>query len=268
MVSMTNLEASRYKKVLIYGPPKSGKTEAVGRLAERYNLTYFDLENGRDTLFKLPAEWKDRINIVRIPDTRDFSMAAETCLKVIRGPASTICWEHGKVSCPQCQDLKTKEAKNGAVLTEVCLQDAGKEDIWVFDSLTQLTNSIIANITKNKPDDYKLEWDDWGRVGVVMDKFLSHVQNWEKNIICISHENAVEMPDKSEKLVPVAGTRNFSRNSAKYFGEVVYCEIVNKKHRLASSTVYKQNVVTGSRTGASLESSTESKLLELFDMTA
>lgn len=265
MVDMTLLEESKFKKVLIYGPPKSGKTEAVGRLAEKYNLTYFDLENGRDTLFKLPEEWRKRINMVRIPDTRDFSMAAETCLKVIRGAPSTICWEHGKVSCPNCQDLKTKEPKEGAILTEVCLRDSGKEDIWVFDSLTQLTNSVIANITKNKPDDYKLEWDDWGRVGVIMDKFLSHVQNWERNIICISHENSVEMPDKSEKLVPVAGTRNFSRNSAKYFGEVVHAEVLNKKHRLASSTTYKNNVVTGSRAGKTLESSEDAKLLDLFE---
>ena len=32
----------------------------VGRLAERYNLLYFDLENGFETLLKLPQEWKDR----------------------------------------------------------------------------------------------------------------------------------------------------------------------------------------------------------------
>lgn len=264
MVDMTMLEESVFKKILVYGPPKSGKTEAVGRLAEKYNLVYFDLENGRDTLFKFPAEWKKRINMVRIPDTRDFPIASETCLKVVRGAPCTICWEHGKVSCPQCQDLKTKEAKNGAWLTEVCLKDAGLEDIWVFDSLTQLTNSFIANITRNKPDDYKLDWDDWAKVGVLMDTFLSHIQNWEKNIICISHENMVEMNDGNDKIVPVAGTRNFSRNSAKYYGEVVYCEVINKKHRVGSSTVYKNNVVTGSRAGKSIENMEVPSLLELF----
>jgi len=264
MAKLTTVEQSPYKKVLLYGPPKSGKTEAAGKLAEKYNLVYVDMENGRDTLFKLPKEWKDRIDVVRIPDTRDFPMAIETCLKIIRGADCDICWEHGKINCPRCTDIKTKVPKEGTVISNVCMEKLSQADIIVFDSLTQLTNSIIANITKGKPDDYKLERDDWANAGKLMDIFLSCVQNWEKNILCISHEMPVEMNDGSEKIVPVAGTRNFSRNSAKYFGEVVYCEVSNKKHKLASSTTYRNNIVTGSRAGVALESKEVPSLLELF----
>jgi len=264
MAKLNTMEADKTKRVLVYGPPKSGKTELVGRLAEEMNLIWFDLENGIDTLFKMPVEWQSRIEAVKIPDTRGYPIAIETCLKVIRGDEVVICEEHGKVGCPNCVDIKTKTPKPGKEVTRVCLRELGTNDVVVFDSLTQLTNSAIANITRNKPDDYKLNYDDWGNLGKVLDTFLSYVQNAPFNVVCISHENAVEMNDGKEKLVPTAGTRNFSRNSAKYFGEVIYCEVVNKTHKFASSTLYKNNVLTGSRAGKKLEESKEPKLLEVF----
>ena len=98
-----------------------------------------------------------------------------------------------------------------------------------------------------------------------MDMFLSYVQQAPYNIVCISHETEVEMEDGKSKLVPTAGTRNFSRNTAKYFDEVVYCEVKNKKHVAASSTTYANNVLTGSRTGNVLESKPgEASLVSIF----
>lgn len=264
MAKLSNMHASKTKRALVYGPPKSGKTELVGNLAEEFELVWFDLENGSDTLLKMPDSWKERVEVIKLPDTRGYPIAIETCLKVIKGDEVFICAEHGKASCPKCMDIKTKAAKDGGEITRVCLKELGPKQAVVFDSLTQLTNSAIANITRNKPDDYKLTYDDWGNLGKVLDTFLSYVQNAPYNVICISHENAVEMQDGKEKLVPTAGTRNFSRNSAKYFGEVVYCEVANKKHKFASSTTYKNNVLTGSRAGKAMEDKEGSKLLELW----
>jgi hypothetical protein len=98
-----------------------------------------------------------------------------------------------------------------------------------------------------------------------MDTFLSYVQQAPFNIVCISHETEVEMEDGKQKLVPTAGTRNFSRNTAKYFDEVVYCEVKNKKHIAASSTTYANNILTGSRTGNTLENKPgEASLVPIF----
>jgi hypothetical protein len=66
------------------------------------------------------------------------------------------------------------------------------------------------------------------------------------------------------KLVPTAGTKAFSRNTAKYFDEVIYCEVKNKKHIAASSTVYNGNILTGSRSGATLETQLEASLIPIF----
>jgi len=209
-------------------------------------------------LLKLPPECHDRIEVISIPDTRGFPIAIETMLKVIKGGPVDICEQHGKVSCSLC---KSKNLPS----TRVELNSLGLDTIVIVDSITQLTNSAIAHITKAQPDDYKMEYDDWANLGKLMDTFLSYVQQAPFNIICISHETEVKMEDGKEKLVPTAGTRNFSRNSAKYFDEVVYCEVKNKKHVAASSTTYANNVLTGSRTGNVLESKPgEASLVSIF----
>ena len=72
------------------------------------------------------------------------------------------------------------------------------------------------------------------------------------------------MEDGKQRLVPTAGTRNFSRNTAKYFDEVIYCEVKNRKHIAASATTYSGNILTGSRSGVILENEASPSLLQIF----
>lgn len=249
--------ANKSHRVLLFGPPKSGKTQLAGQLSAEFNLIWIDLENGVDTLLKLPDEQKERIEVISLPDTRSYPIAIETCLKIVKGTAASICEEHGKVGCAVCK-------AKGLPFVDVEFNKLGSDTVVVFDSLTQLTNSAISNITKNQPEDYKLNYDDWGNLGKLMDTFLSHVQQAPYNIVCISHETEAEMEDGKTKLVPTAGTRAFSRNTAKYFDEVIYCEVKNKKHIAASSTLYNGNILTGSRSGSVLESASEASLIPIF----
>lgn len=257
MAKLTQTVKSKTKRILLFGAPKTGKTELAARLAEKFNILYLGLENGHDTMFKLPLEMQERIEIVALPDSRVYPIGIETMLKVIRGGETKICDEHGKVNCPMC-------VRDGKPITTVELNKLDESWVVIVDSLSQLANSAIAHITKGKPDDYKLQTDDWGNLGKLMDMFLSQVQAARYNIICISHELGVEMQDGKEKLVAVAGTKNFSRNSAKYFGEVIYAELKNKKHVFGSSTSYANNIVTGSRDDFNLEDYEDPKLLYLW----
>ena len=258
-MKLSHKTASKSHRVLLFGPPKSGKTQLAGELSRAFNLIWFDLENGVDTLLKLPLEQQERIEVISLPDTRSFPVAIETCLKAIKGGRGKICEQHGKWNCLTCS--KTPEATPSV---EICLSELPLDTIVVFDSLTQLTNSAIAHITKAQPEDYKLEYDDWANLGKLMDVFLSHVQQAGFHVVCISHETEVKMEDGKDKLVPTAGTRNFSRNTAKYFDEVVYCEVKNKKHAVGSSTTYSGNILTGSRSGTSLESAASASLVPIF----
>lgn len=257
-MKLTNVAPVKAHHVMLFGPPKSGKTELAGKLAEKFNLLWFDLEAGIATLLKLPEEWKERVEVISLPDTRSYPIAIETMLKVIKGAKVSICEKHGKVDCALCKKDTT------AVWNVVELNALGLDTIVVVDSITQLTNSAIAHITKGTDELYKLQTDDWGNLGKLMDIFLSHVQQAPFHIVCISHETEVEMVDGKQKIVPTGGTRNFSRNVAKYFDEVVYCEVKNKQHRAGSSTTYTNNILTGSRTGQVMEKSETPSLIPLF----
>ncbi|WP_411706286.1 AAA family ATPase [Edaphovirga cremea] len=258
MAKLSNLKETKIKHIMMFGPPKSGKTRRAGELAKYKNLIWFDLENGFGTLFQLPQDLQERIEVIHIPDNRGTPMAIETMLKVIKGLKVTICEDHGKVTCPLCTPKEDK------VKVTVELNALDNDTCVVVDSCTQLTNSAIANITKGKPDDYKLEYDDWAHLGKLMDTFFSYVQSAPFNVICISHESEVKMVDKSAKLVPVGGTSNFSRNVAKYFDEVIYCRVVNGKHVMASSTATDNNILTGSRANVDLAKDPNANLIVLW----
>lgn len=250
-----NSPVGNWIHAVVFGKPKTGKTELVGELAEHgFNLHWVDLEAGSKTLINsVSPEAQERIMIYKIPDTREAPMAVETCLKVIRPGSYLICHKHGKIGLPKCP-LCAKDLKAGYDALDNT--KFGMKDILVFDSITQLSASIMAHIGTGKDDTWKPDWDDWNREGNILDTFLGKVQNAPFHVICISHENAVKINDK-ESLVPTAGTRNFSRNSAKYFDEVVYTNIRNLRHEAASSTTYSNSIVTGSRSRTKLEDQKE-----------
>lgn len=256
-MKLTDKKVSSTHRVLVFGAPKTGKSELAGKLAQQFNLLWFDLENGYTTLLKLPREWQERIEIVSIPDTKVFPIAIETMLKVITGARVEICETHGKVSCALCK-------KEPAPFTTVCLNDLSEDTIVVIDSLTQLSNSAMNHLTKNQEELYKPEWSDYRNQGQLLDKFLSQIQQARFNVVCITHETETEMEDGKKKLVPVAGTTSFSRNTAKYFDHVVYCEIKNRAHSFSSSTTASNMVLTGSRTDARIEDDPSHSLLPIF----
>lgn len=256
-MKLSDLPAVTPRRICVYGAPKSGKTQLVSQLSSNFDLLWFDLEQGYNTLRKLPPAMQDRIELVKIPDSKNYPIAVETMLKVVSGAAVEICEAHGKVACAICK-------KDSAPMLLVNLSKLPPTTLLVVDSLTQLANSAMNFITRGKPDDYKVEWDDYRKQGALMERFLSSIQNAPYNLVCITHEAEIEQEDGRKKLMPVSGTSNFSRNTARYFDDVVYCELKNRKHVAASSTIYSNNILTGSRADVSLESSEVPSLLELF----
>jgi len=256
-MKLSDKTVSSIHRVLIYGAPKTGKTELVGNLAEKYKLLWFDTENGYSTLTKLPKAWQDNIELVSIPDTRDFPIAIETLLKVFTGNRVEICEKHGKVACQLCK-------KDNLPVTVVELNALDSDTIVVVDSLTQTAVSAIANITKGKGDDYRYDWEDYRKQGTLMDKLLSNMQQAKYNLCVITHEVETEMEDGRKKIVPAAGTANFSRNTAKYFDHVIFSQVQNKKHAFGSSTTFGVSLVTGSRTDVSIEKEEVPTLLDIF----
>jgi DNA replicative helicase MCM subunit Mcm2 (Cdc46/Mcm family) len=254
-MKLSQTTVNRAIHILLYGGPKVGKSELAGELANHgFKLHWFDLENGSITLVRsIPEEYQESVNLFKIPDTKDFPIAIETILKVIKPGKHRLCDQHGKVECPLC---KPKALTDETItFSEFDNQSLGPKDIVVFDSLTQLSNSAMNHIGKGKDDTWKPEWENYRAQGQMLERFLSSIQNAPYHVIVITHEAGLEVRegDKEEKIIPVGGTRNFARTVAKYFDEVVYMEVKNKIHRAASSTTYSLNVLTGSRSRTAVE---------------
>lgn len=231
--------------VMVYGPPKSGKTELVGQLAASHKLIWLDCEKGGKTLAKLPPELKKNIDYYRIYDTPDAPNAVDTCLRLVTGMAVTFCEEHGKVACGTCSSNKLAKWHT----LELNKLDPS-EYIVVFDSATQITSSAAAKTVKqfNLKPEAKFEFDHWAYQGALLRKFFEYIQNAKFNVVVISHESALKLEDGTDKIVPSAGTENFSRGVAKYFGHIIYCDVVNARHRQAAHTTAYNKILTGSRT--------------------
>ena len=239
------------QSILVYGPPKSGKTHLVSQLVKMgYKLLWLDLENGYQTLkTSVPRELMDNVELIRIPDTLANPVAIETVTRVFRSAAPIkICDRHGKAMCVICKAGVDK-------FVEVNIQSLTPEWVVVVDSLSQLSDSAMAHtLGPTKELGFaKPSYEEYAKQGLLLSNILSAQQQAPCHRVFISHEEAIEQEDGSEKIIPVGGTRNFSRKIARYFDHVVYCQTRNKAHEAASSTTYNAKIMSGSRSGISLE---------------
>ena len=257
MAKASELKVMDTETVLVYGAAKAGKTQLVGELAKQFNLIWFDLENGSSTLYKLPKECLDKIELIKIPDTSARPIAIDTMLKVFTTEGLvSICEKHGKVNCRLC-------AKDGLSFTDVDLSSLDKNTIVVVDSLTQLGLSAMAQITKGKPATFSPGWDEYSAQGNLLEKILSCMQQARYNLCVITHVIESKTEDNKIKLTPLCGTRNHSATVAKYFGHVCYLEVVNKQHKRGSTTTYSKQALTGSRTD--IDINTKDTLATIFN---
>lgn len=264
-MKLSDYKQSAARHILLYGPPKSGKTTAYGKLAARFDLHIIDLEDSVKALLNpktTPPALLSRMNLIRLPDKQTYPIGIETVLKIFKPGLNKICYEHGKVLCPACakvQDAKWSELDLGALKTD--------KDVVVLDSWSQLVESSMNYIMRKEIAaenfDAKPGWDEYGKQGRILERIGSMIQTAPFNIVVVSHEMMVEMEDKSKRIVPIGGTTNASKVFGKYFDDVVYCSVVNSKHKFVSSTTGMAGVLAGSRAGIDLTA--EDSLLALFN---
>lgn len=258
-MKLTKHPAVATQKVLITGMPGSGKTTLAAALAERYNLIWIDLERGASTLTKLPVEWQERIDLVSLPDSASYPIASDTLTQLFKSGKASICQSHGKVNCGLCK-------KAGAGFDDIDLTKLTSHDIVIVDTVTQLSHSILAHVTRAQPVDYKPERDDWGSLRKLTEFFCSQFQAANFNLVCIAHVVEAKMEDNKTKLVPSFGSAGMSAEFAKAFDHVVYCETRNGKHVAGSSTSYNNSVLTKSRTDFCIEKLAVPSLLPIFTL--
>ncbi len=246
----------RNHSVLIYGLPKTGKTRLVGTAAEipeLQRIIWVDLENGVETLLHsgLSPQALEKIELIKIPDTRDTPRGIETVLKMFSSKTPIkICEEHGKVACLECQ-------KADLPSVEFCLSKLTNRDLLVIDSGSQLGDSAMNLAMLGRPIEMKPGWDEYSIQGKYLGDILSVMQAAQfTNFVMITHVVAIEEEHngvKRDKLFPLIGSKQFCQKVAKYFGTVAFLEIKMNKHAAGSSSTYRSDAITGSRVGALFE---------------
>lgn len=247
--------------VLLYGQPKTGKTKLVGTAAKLpaiKRIFWFDGENGAETLLHMGLTDKEmaKITLLSIPDTRDNPRFIETMLKAFSSKTAVIiCDQHGKVGCVECQ--KDKDATS----VEFLMSSLTKEDLVVIDSGSQLGDSALAMAMAGRDVTAKPGWDEYGLQVKWLGDILSIMQAaYYTNFVMITHLIPIEEEMngvKRDRYYPLVGTKAMCQKVAKYFGTVIFVEIKMGKHVAGSSSLYRNDAVTGSRTNAKIESSKE-----------
>ena len=254
---------------LIYGEPKTGKTRLVAtiiKIPELKRIFWFDTENGIETILTMYREGfftneeMEKVILIKIPDTREQPTAIETMLKAIASKnAVKICEEHGKVNCLDCtQKLKPVIEFDHKSLTP--------EDAIVIDSMSQVGASALNAACLGKASEYKPTFDDYGACGKWLGDLCTVIQAAAYcHFFAVTH--TLEITDEDTKkttIYPLCGTKNFSMNFAKYFGNVIYTDKILKKHKAISTTTGNQQTHAGSRLGLKLDSMADPNLCTLL----
>ena len=263
-MKLTEAVQSQTQKVAIMGLPGSGKTTLAAQLATAgFRLHWIDIERGSAPLFKLPAEAQVNVDIITLPDSAVYPIAADTLTTLFKTGAIKVCRTHGKHNCALCKKDLAQPAPEAFDSLDFSTLD--NKDIVVIDSGTQWSNSILAHIMKSKPLDAKPERDDWGALRKHTEFALSQMQAARFNLLVIFHAQEAELETGAKKLVPVFGSASMSTEVGKAFDHLIYCDIRNRKHVAFSSSVALPNVMTKSRLDFEIESLAVPSLVPIFD---
>lgn len=250
-------------RLILFGAPGSGKTASIGKLATTHHIIYFSLENGHQTLLNpefVPIEARKNIDIIQMFDTPETPIACTALDAFFKDRKGVFCDAHGRNNCPIC-------ARSKAPTYTVDLESLTPHDIIVIDSLTQWQESISFYLTKDSPDS-KGDFEYYRKLGLYLGRALSRIQLIKScSIIVISHEASTEPITGSEKIGPAGGTKNFARNNARYFDGAYHLYKENKRHRMASSSLYSTIIDTKDRSAfdAGKFRSPANALLALFN---
>lgn len=250
--------------ILMYGPPKVGKTRLAGtaaKIPEIHKVYWFDLENGVETLLSLGLTDEElaKIVVIKVQDTRDNPIAIETILKALTSKTPIkICEAHGKIDCAECM-------KQSAGFISWHLGACTHNDLIVLDSGSQLGDSALAAACLGKPQMFKPTFDEYGMVNKWLGDVCSVIQQCANtNFVVLTHEIALEDDEGKDKIVPLMGSKQFSMKCSKFFGTVVYLHKKLNKHVAGSSSTYRSDVLTGSRINVKLEDSKDPSMTDIL----
>lgn len=246
-------KAEKPQMALIFGEAFTGKTSLACQFARKYKITWIDCDNGYDAIFHaLPQEFWENITLIRLRDTDNKAVIAETIWKLVRSKVPVVITD--------------------SVSEEKITVDPSKfvegTDMLVIDSLTKLSESAMMNYLGGPSivtmKFTKKEFSHYDSQGLYLKNVFSCCERLKCHTVFLTHEEELPQEDGSKKLTPVCGTRNFSTQIGRYFSHAIHCRVKNGKHVVNSNTVGDLRALAGSRSRVNV-TDTES-LLKLFEL--
>ena len=247
------------QRVLIYGPPKSGKTALAAQLARTHHLHWFDCDDGFTTILgAIPKEYWKNITLYKVYDTPSMPNAVATATKLFgSGKPISFCEEHTCADCVECR----KTGKKFQIFDKSKLTS---RDAVVWDSGTQLSASAMNHAigTLGELTYVKKEFGHYDKQGLLLSNIMAYMKRMPCHVVFITHEQNLELTGGAKKIIPVMGTSNFARTVGKDFGHIVYCQLKNNKHSIVTGTTENSNIGAGNRANITIKDGTE--LYKLF----
>lgn len=268
-------DQSLARKVALFGLPGSGKTHlaaTIARVPSIKKVHWFDLENGIETIIfavdskgepLLTSEELAKIQVYRISDDKEKPRAAETLLKAFTSHSGVkLCQEHGIVNCSQC----------ATTLVPFNLFTMDETEAIVIDSGSQLADSVIHLSQLLNPTLKHLKLH-YGNFTNDMGAIVSGIQAARCHIIMCTHEQEITKEvqvsnttteEKILSIVPMCGSRNFSRKVGKYFGYKIYTYVNGASYRATCKIGKMDKVMVSYRRPVSFEGTADPSLEVLF----
>jgi len=270
----------RGSTVLVWGPPRTGKTRWVSSIAKAPQINkifFWDTENGFESIIHatnpdgtpyLSEAELTKINLIPILDTPSRPLAAETLLKAFSSTSRTLYINSadGKVRA------KGQEDDN-----DVCLspEDWGPDTAHVIDTIGQLGISVL-NLAKLEMGEVKDQRRWYQFATQHLNNFFTMIQASNAFIICVTHvltDEVVLARDKSgnptntrDDYYPMCMSKNYSMNVSKYFGSVIYKFIDGFSFAHVSTPTKKRGIQAGTRTGVDISNLPDATLPELLKL--
>lgn len=252
------LAQSSIVHTIVYGDTGSGKTTLTCSLLEKFKLIYVSTDNGAKRIFdKLPPAWRANLDIIVMPDTKDFAIAFTSIRKLLKGSQQDVCHAHGRVGCGNCMASK-------AAFSRYEFNKLGPNDIVVLDHLTSITDSAMNTICENKSVEYKPKLDDWGTLRFWMMELMKDIEKAQFNIVAIAQTMDSKTEGGEQKLFPNVGSYEFGRLVGQHFDNVVICELVMGAHKFGSMTSYSPRYITRSRDDIAIEKMAKPSLVPFY----
>lgn len=271
--SLLEVGVNEVEHIILYGETGSGKTTLAALLSEFFNVLWIDGDKGLTAaISNCHPEMLKRIRVIKVPDSTDYPVLANTVLRLVTGRKYNICMNHGTFECPLCTRT------TGAKIIPIELSKLPKNWVVVLDSQTQFYASVLAfayykdtgaQPGSGVPDDYNgSKANPFNYRGIaynMCEKFGNYMKDLGCQFVSISHELQTAMEDNvTKKIVPVGGSANVSSNYGKWFGTQVYAKKQNNKHNFLTSSLYSGSVQTKSRSNVVLEEKATPSLLHIF----